>query len=157
LFASDGDLIVAQRRLDRQRGGVAMVGHVRVPGVRSLAQAQTVGALLGGKEALKEDPYLLLGVLETEDPVTSARRYFALSLENIFRGLEDFKLRDDDRLIILGRDDVAYLSSAPVQEIGIVEKARIGIANWPLRQCCHWKTEWVGVQIKGRTELQAVV
>jgi protein involved in polysaccharide export with SLBB domain len=90
---------------------------VRVPGVRSLAQAQTVGALLGGKEALKEDPYLLLGVLETEDPVTSARRYFALSLENIFRGLEDFKLRDDDRLIILGRDDVAYLSSAPVQEI----------------------------------------
>ena len=117
LFASDGDLIVAQRRLDSQQGGVEMVGHVDVPGTRSLARAPTLAALLGSKDALKDDPYLLLGVLETEDPVTSARRYFAVSLENIFEGVEDYALRDDDRLIILGRDDIAYLSSPQVQQI----------------------------------------
>ncbi len=117
LLARDGDIVVAKRRVDAQLGGVALDGHVRVPGTRSLAQASTVGTLLGGREALEADPYLLLGVLETTDPATSARRFFAISLEAIFSGTEDYQLRDGDRLIVLGREDVAYLSSPEVQQV----------------------------------------
>jgi polysaccharide export outer membrane protein len=117
LVASDGDLIVASKQTNSQVGGVELVGHVSVPGIRSLAQTPTTASLLGGKESLDVDPYLLLGVLETEDPSTQARRYFALDLISILRGTVDYELRDGDRLIVLSQDDVAFLSSFEVQSI----------------------------------------
>jgi protein involved in polysaccharide export with SLBB domain len=66
---------------------------------------------------LLRDPYLLFGVLETTDPLTSARRYFPLSLQNILQGVEDYRLRDGDKVIVLSKMEIEYLSSLDVQRI----------------------------------------
>ncbi|MFP6700019.1 MAG: SLBB domain-containing protein, partial [Alphaproteobacteria bacterium] len=67
--------------------------------------------------ALRSNPYLLFGALETTDPQTRARRLFPLNLQNILHGREDYALRDSDRLIVLAADDIRFLSSANVQEV----------------------------------------
>lgn len=113
----DGDILMAQRRQDIQTGTVELVGHVRVPGQRSLAKVQTVRGLVSSPRALHDDPYLPFAVLETTDAATQARRLFPVDLQQILEGDNDFKLREFDRLIVLSSEDVRYLSSPDVQEI----------------------------------------
>ncbi len=116
-IVTDGDIIIVHRREDVQVGAVELMGHVRVPGLRSLASAPTVRALVAGVDRLRDDPYLLLAVLQTTDPATRARRMFPVNLQRILSNQEDFSLRDNDRLIVLGAEDVRYLSSTDVQDI----------------------------------------
>ncbi|MEQ9639388.1 MAG: SLBB domain-containing protein, partial [Alphaproteobacteria bacterium] len=89
-------------------------GHVRVPGQRALAQATTLSRLVGDPNLFREDPYLLFAALETTDPQTRSRRLFPVNLHAVLDGRQDFTLRDGDRLIVLGNEDVAYLSSRDV-------------------------------------------
>ena len=110
----DGDLIQVIRGRNVQIGGVFLEGHVRVPGRRSLATVTTVAELLGKSGSLKPNPYLPFAALETEDPTTKARRLFPLNLQRILEGKEDFSLRDGDRLLVLGGEDIRYLISPPV-------------------------------------------
>ena len=114
---SGGDILLVQRRENIRLGVVDLIGHVRVPGRRALRSAPTVRSLLRDANSLKDDPYLLFGVLQTRDPATLTRRFFAINIQNILDGVEDFMLRDGDRLIILSRYDVLYLSSADVQSV----------------------------------------
>ena len=111
----DGEIVVVARGQDVQLGGVELAGHVRVPGRRSLSAAPSMRALLGDADSLDENPYLLFAALETTDPVTRARRLFPVSLQRILAGEQDFRLRDNDTLIVLGNDDVRFLSSERVQ------------------------------------------
>ena len=113
---SDGDIVVVNKAEDVQVGSVTLVGHVRVPGRRSLASAPTLRALLGGARNLADDPYLLFGVLQTTDPDTLARRFFPVDLQEIVDGRRNHALRDGDRLIVLGADDIRYLMSDDVQK-----------------------------------------
>ena len=113
----NGDIIVVHLREDVQLGAVELLGHVRVPGRRSLAAAPRVGALIGDANALMEDPYLLLAVLETTDPITRSRRLVPIDLQGVLTKQEDIPLQDNDRLIVLGAEDVRYLSSTDVQDI----------------------------------------
>jgi protein involved in polysaccharide export with SLBB domain len=112
-----GDILLTTRREDIQVGSVEIVGHVRVPGRRSLASAPTLSRLLGDASSLKRDPYLLFAALETTDPQTQARRLFPVNLQNILSGRQDYSLRDGDRLIVLSADDIRFLSSSDVQRI----------------------------------------
>lgn len=114
--ASDGDIVVVNRAEDVQVGSVTLAGHVRVPGRRSLASAPTLQALLGGARNLADDPYLPFGVLQTTDPDTLAHRLFPVDLQEVVDGRRDHALRDGDRLIVLGADDVRYLMSDDVQK-----------------------------------------
>ncbi len=52
----DGDIIVVQRRENIQVGSAELVGHVRVPGRRSLSSVRSVGALVGDYGNLQPDP-----------------------------------------------------------------------------------------------------
>ena len=113
----DGDIIRVSRSQNSQMGAVVIDGHVHVPGRRALAAAPSVSALLGDVRSLRSNPYLLFAALETTDPTTHARRLFPINLKNILHGKEDYALRDDDRLIVLGAKDVTYLSSANVQNV----------------------------------------
>lgn len=114
---SDGDIIIVRPREDVQLGSVELVGRVRTPGRRSLRSAPTIRALVRSQDSLGEDPYLLLAALETTDPATRARRLFPVNLQAVLANQSDFSLRDDDRLIVLGADDVRYLSSRDVQDV----------------------------------------
>ena len=113
----DGDIIRVSRSENIQMGAVSVTGHVQVQGRRALVATNSVAKLLGSATSLKANPYLLFGALETTDPRTRARRLFPLNLGNILNGREDFALRDNDRLIVLGGNDIRYLSSANVQAV----------------------------------------
>ena len=113
----DGEILMVVRQEDVQLGVVELVGHVRVPGRRSLATARTVGRLIGNVNSFKPDPYLLFAALETTDPQTRARRLFPLNLQNILEGKQDFSLRDGDRLVVLGADELRFISSPVVQRV----------------------------------------
>ncbi len=114
----DGDMVILKRGLDSETGGVFLAGHASVPGRQALSSRPTVGSLIGVEASmLGDDPYLLFGVLQTTDPSTKARRFFALNLLSILSGLEDFELRGGDTLIALGREDISFLGSEHVQRV----------------------------------------
>lgn len=113
--AKSGDIIFVALSRDRKVGAVELAGHVRTPGRKVLSSVRTVAGLLDHGAALGDDVYLLFGVLETIDPLTRARQKFGLNLRPIIDGEEDFILRDGDRLVVLSRDDVSFLSSRSVQ------------------------------------------
>jgi len=113
----DGEIIHVRLNQDVQLNTVEILGHVRVQGRRSLSAAPTLSALLGDANGLKDDPYLLFAILETTDPATRSRRLFPVNLQKIIAGQQDYMLRDQDRLIVLGTTDLQYLMSDDVQQV----------------------------------------
>jgi protein involved in polysaccharide export with SLBB domain len=113
----DGDIVAVAFGDDAQVGQVFLEGHVRVPGRRSLASAPTVRALVPDILALGEFPYLLFAILQTHDPYTNSPVFVPIDLQRVLSGVQDMPLRDDDRVIVLGLEDVRYLWSADVQAI----------------------------------------
>lgn len=113
----DGDILNVLRSRDVQLDGVELLGHVRVPGRRSLVDTPTLADLVGDREAFGRTPYLLFGILETVDPSVLSRRVFGVNLRKIIDGEENYELRSGDRLFVLGQDDVAFLSSDQVQRV----------------------------------------
>jgi protein involved in polysaccharide export with SLBB domain len=112
-----GDILHVRYSEDVQVGGVDLLGHVRVPGRRSLGSAPTIRALIGDESAFLDDPYLLFAILETTDETTRARRSYGVNLEAILSNAEDVRLIDGDRLTILSADDIRYLSAPRVQSV----------------------------------------
>ena len=109
-----GDLVIVQFGQNIEVGTVQLDGHVFLPGRRALSSAPTIHRLLGGAESLIEGAYLPFAVLETTEPSTQARRLFAVDLQRILAGEQDFSLRDNDRLVVLSVDDIRFLSSNAV-------------------------------------------
>jgi len=112
-----GDILMVMFRQDLPVGSVTLDGHVRVPGVRSLAAAPDVRSLIGSYDAFLDNPYLLFGAIQTTDPVTRARRLVPINLAAIMEGRTDVRLRDGDVVIVLSVGDVNYLASADVQAV----------------------------------------
>jgi len=110
-----GDLVVVNFGQDIEVGTVQLDGHVVLPGRRAISSAPTIHALLGGAESLVEGAYLPFAVLETTEPATQARRLFAVDLQRILAGAQDYSLRQGDRLVVLSVDDIRFLSSKAVQ------------------------------------------
>jgi len=110
-----GDLVVVNFGQDVEVGTVQLDGHVNLPGRRAISSAPTIHALLGGAESLVEGAYLPFAVLETTEPATQARRLFAVDLQLILAGVQDYTLREGDRLVVLSVDDIRFLSSNAVQ------------------------------------------
>jgi polysaccharide biosynthesis/export protein len=112
-----GDIVSLVQSKNIQLETVELSGHVRVPGRRSLRAAATVKDLLGSENNLKSNPYLLFAALETTDPVTRARQYFPINLRRVLDNEENFALRDGDRLIVLGAEDIEFLTSHDVRAV----------------------------------------
>ncbi len=113
----DGDIISVDLKEDVQIGSVELTGHVRVPGQRSLSAATSVARLIRDVNSLQINPYLPFAILETTDPMTQARIFKPVDLEGVLDGRNDVKLRDKDRLIVLGAPDVEFLSSSTVRRV----------------------------------------
>ena len=112
-----GDMILVAKMGYSWEGAFFVDGHVSVPGPRSLRWDRTVGSVVNASDILKENPYLLFAALETTDPVTKARHLVPLDLGRVAAGESDVPLKPNDRLIVLGMDDVRFLSSAAVQAV----------------------------------------
>ena len=111
-----GDLIDVEIGADVEVGTVVLAGHVTAPGRRSRASAPSIGALIGGADGIRADAYLPFAVLETTDAATSSSRLFAVNLQRILAGQEDYALKDGDRFSVFSMDDIRFLTSSAVQE-----------------------------------------
>lgn len=112
----DGELLFVQPSVDLTRGFVELSGHVRLPRRYPLSVAETVGRLLGGYEALQDQPYLPFAVRLTLDPRTQTRRFEKFDLQAVLSGQYDLRLVDGDAVIVLGLRDVEFLISTDVIE-----------------------------------------
>jgi polysaccharide export outer membrane protein len=115
--ALDGDIVLVDYSQDIQVGYVEIVGHVRVEGRQSIATSGTLRALLSNTDVFKENPYLLLGVIERTDSQTQARRMHPVNLTAVLADQIDVKLEPDDRVIVLSSDDVRFLSAPVIQRV----------------------------------------
>jgi polysaccharide biosynthesis/export protein len=75
-----------------------LIGHVRHPGVRSLADAPGLKVLLDGGKGLEPGAYPLIGVVERFGERDKARRLIAFSPAAAAAGRADLKLADRDRV-----------------------------------------------------------
>lgn len=118
---SDGDILLfAADRLDRT-GAVELVGRVHLPGTKSLKAGRSISRLVR-KTDLREDAYLPMAILERRDGTTGSVEYLPVNLAAILDGTGDMPLADGNAVIILGREDVAYLASSGV--IGLLAGRR---------------------------------
>jgi len=105
------DILTVSVREGGSHGVVEVVGHVRSPGPRSLAETPTLKDLLPDPDVFKDYPYLLFGVVETMDPDTYARVLKPFSPQKVMFGGENMRLRNRDKVILFGRDDIEFLSA----------------------------------------------
>jgi len=117
-----GEAIIAHLVENAQTGRVELSGHVRTPGFRALSSAKTVRGLLGDPRNLAENPYLLFGLIERVEPKTKTRFLQAFSPEKLLSGGKDIPLRNSDRVIFLGRSDIAFLISDMVRNVIVTGK-----------------------------------
>jgi protein involved in polysaccharide export with SLBB domain len=109
-------------------GRVALSGFVDNPGPRPLAAAPTIADLVGSADYLRNGTYQAAAVLKRLDPATGSQVLEMVPLARELRGTPGVTLRNQDELVILGWDDIAFLNSAPVRAIVL------GQPN-PLAQC----------------------
>lgn len=115
--AVDGDVLSVGLRTDVAVGGVELLGHVRAPGLRALSEAPSLKALLRGVDVYQDYPYLLFGVIETTDPQTQTRLLEPFSPEQVLFSDGDRRLRDKDRVILFGRNDIDFLSASITRRV----------------------------------------
>lgn len=117
VLMGEGNIVQVEFGEESVINAVRLDGAVRSPGTRVRSAFPTVRSLLGAAEGLVPDVYLPLAALETVDPSTGTSRYFAVNLFRVLNGELDYTLRDNDRLIVLSRTDVQFLSSERVQSL----------------------------------------
>lgn len=102
-------------------GRVGLFGHVENSGPRPLATARTVAELVGDVELLRPDTYQAAAILERVDSGTGARQFETVNLARELRGLAATPLRNQDRLFLLARSDIAFLNSLAVRTVVLGE------------------------------------
>jgi protein involved in polysaccharide export with SLBB domain len=112
---ADGDLLLAEPAREARTGAVSVLGHVRRPGPRSLADAPTLADLAAATE-LGPAPYLPFAAVETSGPGRE-RVLLPVDLGAVLSGFEDRPLRPDDALLVLGAEDVGFLTSSAVLDL----------------------------------------
>lgn len=122
------DLLIVRQAARRPTGRAYLAGAVTAPGTRALAAAPSVSALIGSIGGLKMDAYLPFAALLSSDPATNAQNLIALNLRDILDGHSDRALQSEDRLIVLGANEINFLSSNPVRRVVLGEPN-------PLPQC----------------------
>lgn len=98
-------------------GRVELLGNVGNPGPRPLVAAGTIAELVGRAEDLRPDTYQAAAMLLRRDPMTGARVFQPINLAQELRGITTTTLKSEDRLVILSRDDIAFMNSVPVRQI----------------------------------------
>lgn len=112
-----GDALSVVRTSNRAAGKLMLAGHVKAPGIRALATAPNIRRLLARSGGFLDQPYLPFAVLSRENPVSLNRQFEPVNLLNDGQDNLDKPLQSEDRLIVLGAGDVAFLSSNAVRQV----------------------------------------
>ncbi len=111
-----GEALIASLIENSQSGKVELAGHVKTPGYRALAGASSVNSLIGNINNFKDNPYLLFGLIERVEEKTQTRYLEAFNPEKTLNNGTEILLKDRDKVIFLGRPDIAFLISEFVRD-----------------------------------------
>ncbi|HYD98914.1 MAG TPA: SLBB domain-containing protein [Alphaproteobacteria bacterium] len=109
---ADGDVLLLDSRQDGRSGTVTLAGAVRRPGPRPLAEAPTLGRLLGDRTALADDAYALFAVVRRGTPALVTRQILPVSPLAALAGGSDVTLADGDAVELLTLPEVERLLAA---------------------------------------------
>jgi len=115
--------VTPQRRVsvadvvDVEEDRVRLIGHVRFPGTRSLASAPSVRALIGDQSQLKDDPYLLYGLIMRRNPETLMREIFAFSPADALSGGDPIPLASHDVVKIFGFREIQSVMQSNAAQV----------------------------------------
>ena len=112
---NDGDVITLPSVVARWDKSVALAGRVERAGNYEWRQGLSLGDVLRSTEQLGRDAYRAMAIVERTDSATGVRRFLSVSLKDIFDKKAVFELLPEDRVIVLGMDEIEFLSSANVQ------------------------------------------
>lgn len=118
----DGDLLRIGSVAARAENRVRVTGFVKYAGPYQWHQGYSLHELLASAQVRpsnsRDEAYLALGLIERSDPASGARNWLGFS---VARQLADdapaFALERDDLVVILSRDDIAYLDSQEVRDV----------------------------------------
>ncbi len=113
---TNADVLLISPRRENRVGEVRLEGHVHHPGPRGLAEQPSIGTLVAPEDLLVA-PYLHFAALETGAARGQARTLVAVDLAAIFALHDDRALYDGDTLIILGAQDIDFLTSRAVLDL----------------------------------------
>ncbi|MDG1995821.1 MAG: SLBB domain-containing protein, partial [Emcibacteraceae bacterium] len=114
---SAGEMVVVNLFDNSEQGRVTLSGHVKTPGVRSVVEYSTVKKLLGSVKNLKQNPHLLFGVIIRTDEITNTRQFLSFNVHNVLYKDTNVNLKDDDNVIIFGRNEIEFLSSDNITSV----------------------------------------
>lgn len=110
-----GDLVVVGPAASATVGQVRIAGHVIGAETRARAATPTLRRLIGDPRTIRPDPYSRMVVLARTDPTSRDRSFRGFDLAAVLAGRVDERLRDEDELLVLSTQDIAFLSGPLVQ------------------------------------------
>lgn len=118
----DGDLLRVGSIAKRLDNNVRVIGYVKYPGVYQWTEGYDLKDVLGVAQIQKSDTstetYLALGLVERTDPQSGVRGWISFNVQSIISGAGPaFPLQRDDLVVILNRDDIAFLDSKEVRAV----------------------------------------
>ena len=124
---SDGSILSVKKAQERRAGMVELVGNTRRPGVHDLTHNRNLSTLLDSPDVLGPDIYPLIGIIERWNPETFSRIYLDFSVRSVSERTMDIALQESDRIILLGKTEIANLNQEDKPEPEKIEK--IGYAQ----------------------------
>jgi protein involved in polysaccharide export with SLBB domain len=110
-----GDLVVVGPAASATAGQVRIAGHVIGAESRARAATPTLRQLIGDPRTIRPDPYSRMVVLARVAPVSRDRQFRGFDLAAVLAGRSNERLRDEDELLVLSTQDIAFLSGPLVQ------------------------------------------
>jgi len=117
----DGDrlrITPVARRLDNY---VRIVGNIKYPGLFQWSSGYELSALLRSAQVLPSDSdtesYLALGLVERTETQSGIRTWLSFNVKSVLNGESALPLERNDLIVILSRDDIAYLGSKEVRAV----------------------------------------
>lgn len=111
----DGDVLNIPSVVARWDKSVTLAGAVDRAGGYEWKPGMSLAALLGSYESLARDAFRPLAIIERTDMATGGRRFHSVNLLNVIAGKTVESLQAADRVIVLSKSDIDFLSSANVQ------------------------------------------
>lgn len=111
-----GDAVLVQPIADVVANQLRLAGHVVAPVTRAAGRrGTTLRAVLADPRLIRPDPYPLMAVVQRAEPATRLNRFIPFDLRRALEGGLNLPLGEGDEVVVIGREDIAFLASPPVQ------------------------------------------
>ena len=111
-----GDLVVVGPAAGFAVGQVRLGGHVIGAELRPRSAAPTLRRLIGDPRNIRPDAYPRMVVLVRVEQRSRDRRYIPFDLAAVLAGRVDQRLQDEDEVLVLSMQDIAFLAGPLVQQ-----------------------------------------